>query len=316
MSKIKKCIVCRETTHFFNDCNDASIDIFFNQFQHTINQNYIYNLDFYINNIIHKAIIVFNMLCTRQFLTSFFTRPINHIFTNLLKKENMLNIRILSKKFGLKTSSQKIFQIEEIISMYISKINNIYQKIIGILLSIIEHNDYSIIFEIQNIDSIDFLVSLSIITIVKYYFFDHNTVVNNFYSVYNTHKDDKLLKGIHIAIDKLFDYRYVFTEESEFHVKNWSIDLNIVNKLKDKEEESWSTILNPDLDELFSLECPICIDKIDGDFVKTNCNHYYCSCCFNKIIKNLNIYRKPTCSLCRTNITDIDIYIQIKTETD
>ena len=309
MSKIKKCILCRETTHFFNDCNDERIDIFFNEFQYTINQNYIYNLDFYINNIIHKSIMVFNMLCTQTFLTHIFTQPINHIFTDLLKKENILNIRILSKKFGLKTSSRKIFQIEALISEYINKIKSIYQKLIEILLCIIEHNDYIIIL-IQNIDSLDFLTSLSIITIVKYYSFDHNSVVNNFYSVYNTHKDDKLLKGIHIAIDKLFDYRYVFTEESEFHVKNWSIDTNIMNKIKDKEEESWNDILNSDLDETISLECPICIDKIDGDFVKTNCNHYYCSCCFHNIIKNLNIYRKPTCSLCRTNVTDVDFYIK------
>ena len=304
MSKTKKCILCRESTHFFNDCNDPYIDNFFYKIQNIIYQNYIYNLDFYINNIIHKAIIDFNMLCTQQFFI--FTKLINNIFTDLLKKESMLNIKILSKKLGLKTSSQKIFQIESIISVYINKIKNIYHKIIGILLSIVEYNDYSIIFQIQNIDYLDFLVSLSIITIVKYFYFDHNIVVNNFYSVYNTHKDDKLLKGIHIAIDKLFHYRFVFTQESEFHVKNWSIDINTVNKLKDKEEENWSDILN--LDDAISLECPICINKINCDFVKTNCNHYYCSCCFNKIIENLNIYRKPTCSLCRANITNIDIY--------
>ena len=101
-----------------------------------------------------------------------------------------------------------IFQIEKIVSVYINKIKNIYQKIIGVLLSIREYDDYSIIFEIKNIDCLDFLVSISIITIVKYYSYDHNIVVNNFYSLYNTHKDDKLLKGIHIAIDKLFDYHY------------------------------------------------------------------------------------------------------------
>ena len=300
----KRCILCRETTHFFNNCNDAYIDIFFDEHQHTINKNYLYNIDFYIDNIIHKAIIVFNMLCTQQFCTCIFTKPIINIFTDLLKKENMLNIKILSKKYGLNTSSQKIFQIEAIISVYINKIKSIYQKIIGILISIIEYNNYSIIFEIHNIDYLDFIVSLSIITIVKYYYFDHNAVVNNFYSLYNTHKDDKLLKGIHIAIDKLFDYRYVFTEESEFHVQNWSFNINIIHK---EESQSYS-----ELNELCSLECPICMDKINGEFVKTNCNHYYCSSCFNQTIKNLNIYRKPSCSLCRTNITELDIYIKDK----
>lgn len=310
MSKLKKCILCRETTHFFNNCNDAYIDIFFDEYQHIINQNYLYNIDFYIDNIIHKAITVHKMLCTQQFLTYTFTIPINNIFTTLLKKESKLNIKILSKKYGLKTSSQKLFQIENMIKIYIIKIKSIYQKIIGILLSIIDNNDYSIIFEIKNIDYLDFIVSLSIITIVRYYFFDHNTIVNNFYSLYNTRKDDKLLKGIHVAIDKLFDYHYVFTEESEFHVKNWSIDINIMNKLKDKEEESWSTILDSESEsnELCALECPICIDKINSNFVKTNCNHYYCSCCFDKIVENLNIYRKPTCSLCRTNVTELDFY--------
>lgn len=309
MSKLKKCKLCRETTHFFNDCNDPYIYIFFNKYQHTINQNYLYNIDFYIDNIIHKAITTHKMLCIKQFLSSDFTKPINNIFTDLLNKENLLNIKILSKKYGLKFSSQKMFQIENIIKMYIDKIKKIYQIIIGILLSIIHHNDYSIILEVKNIDYLDFTVSLSIITIVKYLFFDHNIIVNKFYSLYNIDKDDKLLKGIHIAIDKLFNYHYVFTEESEFHVKNWSIDINIMNKLKDKEEESWNDILNSDLDETLSLECPICLNKINNDFVKTNCNHYYCSYCFDKIVENLNIYRKPTCSLCRTNVTYIDFYI-------
>jgi hypothetical protein len=239
-----------------------------------------------------------------------FTKPINNIFTDLLKRESKLNIRILSKKYGLQTSYQKIYQIENIISLYINKIKNVYQKIIGILLSIIEYNDYGIVFEIKNIDCIDFLVSISIITIVKYYNFDHNTVVNNFYSLYNTNKDDKLLKGIHIAIDKLFDYRYVFTKKSEFHVQNWSFNTNIIEQLKDT-EKSWSDRLSSKSEsgELFSPECPICIDKINENIVKTNCNHYYCLCCFHKIIDNLNIYRKPKCSLCRTNITNIDIYL-------
>ena len=102
-----------------------------------------------------------------------------------------------------------------------------------------------------------------------------------------------MLKGIHNAIDKLFDYKYTFTTQSEFHVKNWNIE--IVHSL--------------DLNDKKDINCPICYENIDiKNLIKTNCNHYYCIPCLNKIIENLNIYRKPCCALCRICIKNIDIY--------
>jgi len=292
----KKCLLCRETTHFFNDCNDAYINIFFDEHEDYINKNYIHNIDFYMNNIIDKAFTVFGMLCTRQFENNIFVYPIIKIFIDLLKNESFLDIKILSKKYGLKISYPKIYQIEAITNVYIKKIKYIYQKIIGFLLALVEYNNYDMIFSIEGISSIiDFIVSISIVFLVKYCSFDHNNIVNNFYSLYNNNKNDKLLKGIHIGIDKLFDYRYVFTIESEYHVKNWSINLNMVNKENNNEYSH--------------IKCPICLDNINNDCVKTNCNHYYCSECFDEIIKNLNIYRKPTCSLCRENINFIELSI-------
>lgn len=53
------------------------------------------------------------------------------------------------------------------------------------------------------------------------------------------------------------------------------------------------------------ITCPICLEDNIGitNKIQLNCNHEYCFDCVTKVITNKNSNTKPTCSLCRTNIT-------------
>jgi hypothetical protein len=60
-----------------------------------------------------------------------------------------------------------------------------------------------------------------------------------------------------------------------------------------------------------TFDCPICLETKESDEkVITNCHHFCCSKCIGEYFCHLNInnaFKKPSCSLCRTEIVDLKI---------
>jgi hypothetical protein len=65
--------------------------------------------------------------------------------------------------------------------------------------------------------------------------------------------------------------------------------------------------LEPIVDSKF--QCPICLEEIDGkNRIITNCNHKVCISCFENYLTSIQttvLEKKPSCCLCRTNITSL-----------
>lgn len=57
------------------------------------------------------------------------------------------------------------------------------------------------------------------------------------------------------------------------------------------------------------VQCPLCFDEVSGpDVIRTNCNHSYCGCCIKRLASSSrNKPQKPTCPMCRTDITKLTV---------
>ena len=57
------------------------------------------------------------------------------------------------------------------------------------------------------------------------------------------------------------------------------------------------------------IQCPLCFDQVSGpDVIRTNCKHSYCGCCIKQLASSSrNKTQKPTCPMCRTDITELTV---------
>lgn len=109
----------------------------------------------------------------------------------------------------------------------------------------------------------------------------------------NNIKKSIILDGIYIFIKKCNDLKIDFEYEYVKHIKQWSVNSNIMN-------------LN---DNSLSTQCPICFECNNlSKIVKTDCNHSYCYDCFSNMKKFLKPYHIPLCPLCRTPAKELCIY--------
>jgi len=109
----------------------------------------------------------------------------------------------------------------------------------------------------------------------------------------NNIKKSIILDGIYIFIKKCNDLKIDFEYEYVKHIKQWSVNSNIMN-------------LN---DNSLSTQCPICFECNNlSKIIKTDCNHSYCYDCFSNMKKFLKPYHIPLCPLCRTPAKELCIY--------
>ncbi len=248
--------------------------------------NTIYNIDFLINAItvlIKSAYYHENISLTLD----------NYILTEI--KKNVAKINIKDSDNNLRNiSNHYLKRIKKIIGMCFK---NLSPTLVNT-----ENEVFTIENKYECALHMFFRVNLEKSTaddvISKYYDYyysiDDNKCNLNF-GIYNNPKMNNIKKkiildGIHLFIKKCLELKINFQNEDIRHVKLWNI----------------KSLNKSNLDNLNSTECPICLDLHDlNNCVTTNCNHNYCSNCFNNMIKMLKPYHSPICPLCRSSVQEL-----------
>jgi hypothetical protein len=73
------------------------------------------------------------------------------------------------------------------------------------------------------------------------------------------------------------------------------------------------------MEDSVTFDCPICMEsKITDEKVICNCSHEFCTSCMDNYLKHLvakkNHSLKPSCSLCRSNITSVTLHNNVYKE--
>ena len=106
--------------------------------------------------------------------------------------------------------------------------------------------------------------------------------------------------------DSLLKQKFTLPHRATYKTKNIKKRTNVLFNIWFKNMVEERNQKGEELEE----ECPICYEKLfTGTIKTTSCNHNLCKNCFKTIIEknyenNLknNIYRKPKCPMCRTEI--------------
>jgi hypothetical protein len=340
----KKCSYCKIEGHSINNCQEEKMKLIFDEFENNINNDYINNIDFLleiINNMVKKHnTISTNILVEQDY--------IKNIIEYYIQNNKYINLRIISKFNNLSSSVPKSYHIYQLTKIYLEKIYDNFFLLETLIKEIVLLNNYDILNNLLNNEfmiekytmntkrnKIKFNhihIAICILSFIKFKCISHEFIIELFYEKYYLFKKNVvILKGIHLAIDKLFEFNYKFDYQSIYHVRNWDISFTLIpfnekqNNITDKDplykdalykDGSYKDALCNTLIKVCNTErCPICMDDIEcNNIIKTNCDHNLCSSCLNGIIKSLKPYKKPTCALCRTNITNIKLYDEKITE--
>lgn len=96
-----------------------------------------------------------------------------------------------------------------------------------------------------------------------------------------------------------------------------SVSVNSQPKLSSAYWKECSLVKDSSIGEE-DVQCPLCFDQVSGpDVIRTNCKHSYCGCCIKQLaLSGRNKTQKPTCPICRTDITELTVenyraYIEI-----
>jgi hypothetical protein len=121
----------------------------------------------------------------------------------------------------------------------------------------------------------------------------------------------RLLTDVHIFARRLSNFNIT---ERCFHLKKGLVkiltlyyynNMRMASILNKKVNISTKVELQDNSEENV-FHCPICIEDIENNFrLTTNCNHDVCFKCFDLYLDKLPTEKDPSCSLCRTNITEL-----------
>ncbi len=122
--------------------------------------------------------------------------------------------------------------------------------------------------------------------------FEETYIIKEHSSTFQYIKSGKEFKKIYIINEllelknKLIDYEYLVEENNNFKIEN--------KKLKDGYNK-----LNKEHLQIFTFECPICMDEIERDRSKYRgmCGHSVCKACYDKI--NTDYLHRKKCPICR-----------------
>jgi hypothetical protein len=229
---------------------------------HELN-NYIFNL--FIENIRYNF--------THCGLDNYHEKR-DHIYF-IHNELSVSELKIICKKYGLKTTFNRAILCENIINLY-SRLTKRFLDQDNEFLN--EINQKNILIEIQEKDK---LLRERISNVIY-------TLQSN---MDNLSENDlqNYISGMGIHLHKL-----AFQIPSSMPI--------IENLYKNKYNIMFVPIDTPE--DNLSLDCPICLEsKLSSNFITTNCRHAFCCSCTSKYINTCNLDNIPKCSLCRTIIT-------------
>lgn len=293
-----KCSVCREEGHNITECKSPILLNIYTEFENTINNLFLYNLDFIFNKIIDKMILL-QCICDKCLNKSIISSNIKFTISNLLFKNYLINLRILSFMNNMSTSKQKLFLVEQLVEKYMIKIEDNLCNIIIMLNNINTLETFKNSFDsfiLNNYTQIQ--ISICIAYFTKYKIDTPDNIIDYFFDIYSKYKNEKLYLAIQESLKYLLSKGYTYQKENINFKKE--LIKNTIDQFPELNEIYKTDILKN------SLNCPICFELLSNNTIKTECNHYYCNDCFTTIIDYSKPYHLPQCSICRSFIKKIE----------
>lgn len=310
----KKCGYCKKEGHNFNECNSTELNNIYNIFNKELNENIIFNINFYIK-IIYFMYEYYKDINYKYLYLHPINNCIKYNLEKIINKRNILEKKAISKMNSLPTSYHKNKIKNQLIDEYFNIFINNFIKKEGYLKIIFDtdfnfDNLYLFLTNIETYGSFDILII--IILLIKIFDIDVNFLINYFFECFNKiisieeNKDkinlvnNHLYKGIIDSIDVLLDLGYEFEKENKFYKKIIYCELMVKKDIDENDNK---------IDKEIHL-CPICYENYnENEIIKTNCGHIFCIDCFDKLNDNKKPYTKITCALCRSHIDKINYFL-------
>ena len=254
MTSIYHCRLCFHIGHNASTCMNYPVDEL---------NNYIFNL--FIENIRYNL--------THSGLNNYQEKR-DHIYF-IQNELSISELKIICKKYGLKTSFNRAILCENILNLYYGITKRTLDQDNEFLNEI---NHKKILIEQQEKDGLL-----------------RERITNVLYTLQsNMH---------HLSDENLQNY----ISNMGIHLQHMAFQLPssmpIVNNIY-KNKYNINLIPQDTSQETLLFDCPICLEnKTSSNLITTNCNHGFCCSCISKYINTCSINNVPKCSLCRTNIT-------------
>lgn len=190
---------------------------------------------------------------------------------------SLSELKIISRKFGLKTSFNRAILAENLINIYTRLAKRLLEEDPTFLQELHERN---ILLERQ---TTDLHLRNNIQNIIENLQTNINSLSENNLQSYISQM------GIHLHNVAL---NIPSSMPIAYKIKKNKFNINLLSKI--------SNVIS---NENNGSDCPICLEnKNSSDFITTNCNHQFCKKCIVHYVKTCNLEKKPQCSLCRTSI--------------